>query len=154
MLYRYYFYSKQNNNDNVFLNKLYNITKNLEKDYPSHYNWFYDKFIKELDGIKREIIYCTINDEPIGIVFLKNDKNEKKICTIMVKEEYRKHGIGNMLLKKSFEFLDTITPMITMPDYKEKCFKKIIEKYHWKKTQILDSYYSNNKELVFNGSLC
>ena len=50
-------------------------------------------------------------------------------------------------------FLGTETPFITMPDYKEKCFLKIIEKYNWKKTQEIDSYYSNNKELVFNGFL-
>lgn len=138
---------------NKLLNELYNVTKIIEKDYPNHNNWFFNKFVKELDGIKREIVFCTYNNKVVGVAFLKKDNIEKKICTIMVDDKYRKMGIGSQLLINSFDFLETTKPLISMPDYKEKCFSKIIEKFKWVKTQVIDSYYSSNQELVFNGYL-
>lgn len=145
------YYSK--NKSIELLDRLYKVTEVLEKDYPIHKEWFYNKFVSELDGVKREIIYYEKNNIIYGVVFLKKHDDEKKICTIYVDEKYRKQGVGTKLIKESMKFLDTQTPFITMPDYKEKCFLKIIEKYNWKKTQEIDSYYSSNKELVFNGFL-
>ena len=145
------YYSKHK--DSKLLDRLYSVTNVLEKDYPIHKEWFYNKFVKELDGIKREIIYYEKNNIIYGVVFLKNSEKEKKICTIYVDEKYRNQGVGTRLIKESIKFLGTKTPFITMPDYKEKCFIKIIEKYNWQKTQVIDSYYSKNIELVFNGFL-
>lgn len=135
------------------LDKLYSVTKKLEKDYPMHKEWFYNKFVKELDGKKREIIYYEMDSLIYGVAFLKKTDEEKKICTIYVDEKYRKQGVGNLLIKASMDFLETTKPLISMPDYKEKCFKKIIERYNWEKTQEIDCLYSNNKEIVFNGFL-
>lgn len=145
------YYSK--NIDKNKLDKLYQVTKKLEKDYPNHKDWFYNKFVKELDGKKREIIYYEKDSIICGVIFLKNTSKEKKICTVYVGEEYRNQGIGTQLLLESINFLGTTTPLITMPDYKEKCFKKIINKYNWQKMQEIENCYSNNKELVFNGLL-
>ena len=145
------YYSK--NVDKNKLDKLYQVTKKIEKDYPNHKNWFYDKFVKELDGKKREIIYYEKDSVICGVIFLKNTLEEKKICTVYVSEEYRKHGIGTKLLLESIKFLGTTTPLISMPDYKEECFKNIINKYKWEKKQEIDNCYSNNKEIVFNGFL-
>lgn len=149
------YYSKLSNNDknNELIEQLYNVTKIIEKDYPEHYQWFYNKFIPELDGLKREIIYYEINNIIIGVVFLKKSIEEKKVCTIIVDENYRKLGIGTILLEEAFKFLGTNKPLITMPEYKKQDFEGIILKYEWKEYQVIDSYYSKNKELVFNGYL-
>ena len=71
---KYYEYSKIRDDlkGQQLLEKLYNITKELELDYPNHYHWFHEKFCKELDGEVREIIFCLDNETPIGIIFLKN----------------------------------------------------------------------------------
>lgn len=135
------------------LKELYQITKELEKDYPQHYTWFFKKFISGLNNGTREIIYCEIDNLPVAVVFLKKTQEERKICTIFVKEEYRKYGIGTKLLEHSFNFLQTNKPLISMPIHKEKCFQKLINKYNWEKKQIIESYYSDNIELVFNGIL-
>lgn len=132
---------------------MYEVSKSVEIDYPNHYEWFYNKFIKQLDGIKREIIYCEYNNKPIGIAFLKNTDDEKKICTLIVKKEYQKKGIGTLLLECSFEFLGTRQPLISMPEYKLEAFSKIINKNNWEIFETIDSFYSNNKEFVFNGYL-
>ena len=145
------YYSKKPNTKT--LDKLYQVTSCLEKDYLNHKNWFYNKFSKELDGKRREIIYFEEDSKICGVVFLKNTEEEKKICTLYIKEEYRKQGIGTKLILESIKFLGTTKPLITMPEYKENCFKKIINKYKWEKTQEIENCYSKNKELVFNGML-
>lgn len=145
------YYSK--NENKKLLDKLYQVTSDLEKDYPKHKEWFYKKFAKELDGVKREIIYYENESIIYGVIFLKNTREEKKICTLYVNEKYRKQSVGTRLILESIKFLGTTTPLITMPDYKEKCFKKIIEKYKWEKTQEIENCYSTNNELVFNGLL-
>lgn len=149
------YYSKVANSDknNELIERLYNITRIIEKDYPKHYQWFHDKFIQELDGLKREIIYYEINNIIVGVAFLKKSIEERKVCTIMVDENYRKLGIGTILLEEAFKFLETNKPLITMPEYKKQAFESIILKYKWKECQIIDSYYSKNNELVFNGHL-
>lgn len=152
---KYYEYSKLKNEFKTqqLLEKLYNLTSELEMDYPNHYYWFYEKFCKELDGKKRDIVFCLNNDVPIGVVFLKKSIEEKKICTIYVHKTYRNLGIGTQLLLKSFSFLNTTKPLITMPEYKVKEFDNIIKKYHWKKTERIESCYSEKDEIVFNGIL-
>lgn len=152
---KYYEYSKIRDDlkGQQLLEKLYNVTKELELDYPNHYHWFHEKFCKELDGKVREIIFCLDNETPIGIIFLKNSKDEKKICTIYVEKEYRNIGIGTHLLLKSFTFLNTTKPLITMPEYKVKDFEKIIRNYNWEKTEIIESCYSDKNEIIFNGNL-
>lgn len=152
---KYYEYSKIRDDlkGQQLLEKLYNITKELELDYPNHYHWFHEKFCKELDGEVREIIFCLDNETPIGIIFLKNSKDEKKICTIYVEKEYRNIGIGTHLLLKSFTFFNTTKPLITMPEYKVKDFEKIIRNYNWEKTEIIESCYSDKNEVIFNGNL-
>ena len=149
------YFSRLSDSENkiIKLNELYEVSKKVEFDYPNHYEWFYNKFVKELDGIKREIIYYEINKKPVGVAFLKNTEEEKKICTIIVKEEYQKKGIGTLLLECSFEFLGTRQPLISMPEYKLGVFSKIIEKNNWQIFETIDSLYSNNKEFVFNGYL-
>ena len=152
---KYYEYSRIEDDlkSQQLLEKLYNVTKELEIDYPNHYNWFHEKFCKELDGKAREIIFCLNNNVPIGVVFLKNSKEEKKICTIYVEKTYRNIGIGTQLLLKSFAFLNTTKPLITMPEYKVKEFDNIIRNYNWEKTEIIESCYSDKNEVIFNGNL-
>ena len=152
---KFYEYSKLKDifkNENL-LEQLYNITKEIEKDYPEHYNWFHNKFCKELDGKKREIIFCVMDNLLVAVAFLKKCEKEKKICTIYVDKNYRNLGIGTELLLESFSFLGTTQPLITMPDYKVIEFQKIIKKYNWKKREEIKGYYSNNLEVVYNGYL-
>lgn len=151
-LYYYSRLSEEIKNSGI-LDELYGLTKNIEKDYPKHYSWFHDKFVKELDGKKREIIFYADDNIIYGVAFLKKSENEKKICTIMVNEKFRNKGIGTIILEEAFQFLGTCKPLITMPDYKEICFRKIIDKYKWEQKQSIDSCYSKNKEIIFNGFL-
>lgn len=139
-------YLSQNINDEIIL-KIYDTTKFLEKQYPN-YNYWFEKIKNEIDGINREIVYIEINNEIIGLIILKNTIKEKKICTIFVKEKYRNKGIGNILLKEGFIFLQTTAPLITIPENIVYLFQKIIKKYEWKYSET--TYLYNTPEKIFN----
>lgn len=125
--------------------------------YPGIENWF-NKIIKEIDidNRKRELFLVIVpnkgNIELAGILILKNTENEKKICTIRVIENFRNKGIGTKLFEKSFEYLETKTPLITLPEecYKEE-FKSLLEKYKFKMTnKVIGAYRENKIEYFFN----
>lgn len=128
-------------------NEIYENIKQVKNQYPNFDKWF-GKVLIELDGINREIIF--IKDEEIlkGFIILKNTIEEKKICGIFVKEDYRKNGIGSLLIKEGIKFLNEDKPIITISTKNVEMFKSFIEKYNWVQTSIFYGYYS--PEVIFN----
>ena len=135
--------------------KAYNVTDHICKDYPQFFSWYWEKTVPEVFKRTRDILMATVNEEVAGVIFLKKEGNEKKICTLFVLEEYRKQGIATALLQEAFKYLGTTRPLVSIADYKLDQFSSIIKKYDWKETQILsDSYYNNtSREIVFNGKI-
>lgn len=133
----------------------YNITDHICKDYPKHFEWYWTKEVPRVFNGTGEIIVCTVGSKLAGVAFLKKDDTERKICTIYVQGTFRGKHIASKLLEKSFEYLGTTTPLISVADYKQDMFKHIIAKYKWELTQTLDKGYYNNKysELVYNGTI-
>ena len=144
-------------NEKVFLelvNKIYEITSFLNKSYPNYEKWFYEKQVKGCLNGERNIIFITNDDEIIGIISVKKANEEKKICTLFVKEEYRNKGIGSMLLEESFKFLDTNKPLITIGDNMLPIYEEFINKYKWNFTEKLyDFYVQGINEYCYNGKL-
>ena len=123
--------------------------------YPNFFIWYWSKTIPELLQGKREIFIVLIGYNIVGVAILKKGEDEKKICTLFVVDKYRGNGIGTRLLQKSFKYLGTTQPLISIPEYKLQQFDSIIQKYAWKKTQILDYGHYNclSREIVFNGRI-
>ncbi len=138
-----------------FAQEAYSVTDYICKDYPNHFEWYWTKEIPRVFNGTGEIIICTINDNIAGVTFLKKDELEKKICTFLVVEKYRRKHVATELLEKAFKYLGTTKPLITIADNKFKMFENIIKKYDWKLTQTLSKGYYNNTscELVYNGKL-
>ncbi len=136
---------------------LYDMTDFICEDYPKHKTWFYKKHLPETlqANSGRDILYASDTDGKIlGTSFIKDDEVEKKICTLFVSPDARGLGVGTALVEKSMEILDTTKPMITIADYKLPMFEKLISKYDWKQTQIVEGLYNEkSKELVYNGYL-
>lgn len=137
------------------ISRAYTITDPICVDYPKHFTWYWNKTIPAVFAGTREVIVAVVDKKIAGTVFLKNEDGEKKICTILVLDQYRKRGIAKRLLEASFEFLGTTKPLISIADKKLDMFSGIIEKYGWEKTQVLsDGYYNDNsREIVFNGTI-
>ena len=141
---------------------IYNNLIDLEKIYPNFDKWFHDKVVRNIENKKnknREIIFSITGGnknkyEISGIAILKNDQNEKKICTFRVHENYRNMGIGTKLFEESFDYLGTNTPIITISEKNLDQFEYHIDKYNFLLVQELNGYYSNGvTEYVFNGEL-
>lgn len=122
------------------IDEIYELTKEIGNTYSDYKEWFYNKQTKEEN---RKTIYLKTN-EIIGVVNLK--KEENKLCTIYLKEEYRNIGISNILLEEAFKYLDTTKPYLTCNKNNLKYLNNIIKKYNWKKTGIINNEIEFNKE--------
>ncbi len=134
-------YLISSNLNEKIINEIYELTKEIGNTYPDYKEWFYNKQTKEEN---RKTIYLKTNNEIIGVVNLK--KEENKLCTIYLKEEYRNHGISNILLEEAFKYLDTTKPYLTCNKNNLKYLNNIIKKYNWKKTGIINNEIEFNKE--------
>lgn len=122
--------------------------------YPDILNWYFNIFVPEFIDGTRNILICHIDNKVAGIALLKNDFNEKKICTFRVKYDYRSNGIGKTLFKKCLEILDTDKPVFTIPAERLCYFSDILKYYSFRLEQVVQNYYrDNSKEYVFNGNL-
>ena len=131
--------------------KLYNITSEIEKTYPSHKNWFYVNFIGNLlknnSGL---IIYAknSENEEISGVAFI--NKEICKLCTLFVNPKYRKMGIATKLLQISEKALCK-KPIVTVSEINYPQLKKIFDKNKYILTYKVIGYYQPDKvELCFN----
>lgn len=122
------------------IDEIYELTKEIGNTYSDYKEWFYNKQTKEEN---RKTIYLKTN-EIIGVVNLK--KEENKLCTIYLKEEYRNIGISNILIEEAFKYLDTTKPYLTCNKNNLKYLNNIIKKYNWKKTGIINNEIEFNKE--------
>lgn len=133
----------------------YSLTSDIVRDYPQHFEHYWSKYVPGVIEGTREIIAEYCGSVISGIIILKNESGECKICTLLVRDEYRHMGIGTRLLEEGFKWLGTSRPLITLADFKLEQFSSIIAKYHWQITDMLELGYYNNhsRELVFNGPI-
>jgi hypothetical protein len=133
--------------------KIYDMTDFISADYPKHKSWFYQKHLPGVltPNSGREIILASENGKMLGTAFTKNDKEEKKICTIFVDEIARGTGVTTGICEEVFKVLGTTRPLITIADYKIGMFNGIIKKYGWEQTRSVKGLYNDrHEELFFN----
>lgn len=133
--------------------KFYEITFFLNDSYPGYKDWFSKQIIGCFKN-ERTILYTKDSDKITGLIFLKKDNKESKICTLYVLPEYRNMDIATKLIEASFKYLETSKPLATVNSSKFKMFAKIIDKYGWKITEeINDIYNEGETEIVLNGKV-
>ncbi len=126
----------------IYLQTTYN-----NDQYPEYLKWFYTVNLPRIFKEEGDIIFYLDGLEVVSLSTLKNS-DEKKICTLLVNEDYRKKGYSKQILEDSFEYLQTETPLITIPTKRLEEFDKIIDAYHWSESSRTDEYYS--EEVIFN----
>ena len=134
---------------------IYKITEFIHNDYQKYKTWYFCKQLPRVFTPNGDILFAKSNDGNIvGMACLKKVKEEKKICTLYVLEEYRNQHLGTRLVDASIGFLGTTKPFITFADYKLPMFQPIIDKYGWELTEVVEGLYNDKtKELCFNGRL-
>ncbi len=129
------------------------VTLPIKDDYPEYKDWFLNKQVKGIN-VDRDIIFAMYNDEIVGVSNIKGNNTEKKICTLYIKDCFRKNSIGSNLINLSCEELETNKPLITISSNKIYDYRKIIIKNQWELSDELNNFYKeNSNEYVFNGRL-
>ena len=140
--------SLKNKNFSKAVSEIYLLTDYNHLQYPDYYKWFYTKSIPRIFTKTGDIIFYLNGFDIIGLTILKKTEEEKKICTFLINEEYRKKGYSKQLMEDSFTYLETDKPIITIPKIRLEEFSKIITAYDFKETSKTNDYFS--EEVIFN----
>ena len=138
-------------------NIFYNFIKEKKLLYPKFEEWFNKILIENYNfPNKREIFICINKEKKLlinicVIMILKKYKEEKKIYTLYVLENFRNKKIGSQMIKKSFEYLGTNKPFITIPEEEYLNFKPLLNKFNFIETKRIKGYYRKDKiEYFYN----
>ena len=135
-------------NKNKAIEEVLKLTMFNTLQYPEYLKWYYTKAIPRLFNNTGEIVIELDNFFIKGLSVLKKTENETKLCTLYVDDMYRNNGLGESLLAKSFDILETSKPKLTIPEHNLKQFSHFIDIYDWKSTEIINDY--NSTEIIFN----
>lgn len=139
----------------LYRKQIKNFTRMLAVEYFGFSRWF-DRLFTTDDQLvsDREILLCEDHLQLAGIAILKKTADERKICTLRVDKKFRKQGIGQELIERSFTWLDDEKPLITVHRLKEPQFRQLFLKYDFKLEQENRGYYRIfSTELAYNGVL-
>ncbi len=134
---------------------IYNKIENLLNIYPDIKEWYEEKIKKALNkkDPTREVLVVLDKEELniVGIAILKKTKEENKICTIRVKEEYLHQGIGTQLFEEAFKYLEDTKPLITISEDNIEAFRPILKKFDFKLVEKIKGLYVPGKiEYIYN----
>lgn len=153
---RYFLYSSLSQElKKIYCNEIYRFLGRLKFEYHGFHSWYKNLFEKSFDlKCNREIILCEDQLRIAGVAIVKNEFEERKICTLRVAGEYQRQGIGHNLVEMCMAQLNTEKPMITLHKNKYNQFEKLLCYYNFELEQTQRHYYSIfSTELVFNGLL-
>ena len=88
----------------------------LRQCYPEFNDWYNTKVVPKLKTGTRKVFLATHDLEFSGALILKDDGNEKKVCTLFVNPKNRFRHIGSDFLRIASEELETYKLPITISD--------------------------------------
>lgn len=136
----------------MYYNYIYLFLMEANMQYPAFSVWYGNLFTDDLKlKPEREIIVCEKEYEIAGVTILKSTKEEAKICTMYVAEQYRHNGLGRRLMELSLEWLKNDKPVITLDKSKEPDFAGILKHFGFVLQEENCGLYNPGKvELIYN----
>ena len=127
----------------------------LRNEYPGFHRWFNTTVKAGLPSGRRQIwIAISPKGEMAGVLILKKQPEEKKICTLYVCEQFRNQGIGTLLMNTALQNIGTDTPLATVSSNHIKEYSRLLKKFQFQPNRIYKDYYrSGVSEISFNGEL-
>ena len=139
--------------DYNLISNIYHEISLLQDSYPNFSIWF-AKVVGQLNSNTRKMYVALDHKTIAGVLILKRDNEESKICTLRVSEHYRGLGIGSRLMSIAFTVLQTNKPLITVSGLHIDEFSDILCKYRFELYQKYANYYGTGDcEYAFNGAL-
>ncbi|SHH35040.1 GNAT family N-acetyltransferase [Desulfosporosinus lacus] len=137
-----------------YIVSIYNELKGLNGIYPGFNNWYFNSVVNGLNLNSRSIVLKINGSNIMALAILKDTIEEKKICTLFVKNKFKGLGIGRDLMSQCLYTLDYPKPIITISANRMKEFKTLIKEFDFKLFEEYKSYYVNGlDEYSFNGLL-
>jgi len=131
---------------------VFNDLQDLSGIYPEFNQWYYETVTPEI-GKTREILLAMSPEIIAGIAILKRAE-EKKICTLRVRDGFSGRGIGQRLFDESFKYLEDMFPTFTVSSTQHKLFLPLIENNNFKLVETLPDYYIKGAtEFVYNHNI-
>lgn len=88
----------------MYYNCIYLFLMEVNIQHPEFSAWYSSLFTDDLRlKPEYEIVICEKEYEIAGVTILKSTKEEAKICTVYVAEQYRHNGLGRRLMELSIE---------------------------------------------------
>ena len=92
---------------------VFEMTQTITQTYPNYSCWYHQTFLREKKKGKRALIMAEEKGKLVGVALVKNTSEEKKLCTLFVRPENRRQGIGQKLLAKTIQELGQ-KPLISL----------------------------------------
>ncbi|MFK4132412.1 GNAT family N-acetyltransferase [Pseudomonas luteola] len=122
----------------------------LADTYPDIQEWLYLKVIPDLTTGKRVVLSVADNEEIMAFSVLKDNKTEKKICTLYVLESFRLRGVGSLLIHESVKYLGHKNIHLSVSEDNYESIKSLLEKHGFNKVkEVRDEYCMGITELHF-----
>lgn len=134
-------------NETGLYEMVYAFLQDISVNYPKFNQWFFNTVSKEIKSAnpERDILVMLDGAFIVSVMILKNSKEEKKLCTIKVHEEYRKQNIATNMFEKSFIELETLFPQFTISEINFPNFDSIIKHFNFKVSYKQNSVYNIGK---------
>lgn len=134
----------------VYFKSIRKFLSDLTCNYPHFEEWLEHVFVMT-ETMERTIVVCEYDKQIVGLVILKDTVDEKKICTIRVAEEYRRHGIGTYLINEARKILHEDYPLVTVSDAHIGVFRKFLNRFGFRQeSQVKSVYQYGHDEYYFN----
>lgn len=126
----------------------------LDDDYPNFVGWLNHTVLTGLATGQRSFLYATYKGRPAGVAILKRTPHESKICTLKVAASLHRQSIGSELMRKSFSYLGTQLPLITVSTRKIDQLAPLLERFSFVHTDTIpNAYVFGQEELIFNSNV-
>ena len=139
--------------DHEIISNVFREINVLRNNYPNFNLWF-SKVVRQLQSNNRKMYVALDSKKIAGVLILKHDKEESKICTLRVSTNYRGLGIGSFFMNIAISEFKTDKPFITVSGVHKDDFSGIFAKYGFEDpTEYPDYYYNGDCEYAYNGIL-
>ena len=123
----------------------------FKRYYPGFDDWYCSKVLPGI-GSSRRVLKAVSGRRLAGICILKDDGDEKKICSLRVDVNHRRQGVGTALIAASIELLNDERPLITAPQEVMPSLAPLLKRFGFEATaECRGLYRKNASEFIFNG---
>lgn len=139
--------------DNIIIEEMkLKDLRNIKNDLTSEFDdfWNFNILKEELQNENSKYIVAKINDEVVGFAGIKIIIDEADIMNIVVKNNFRKKGIGFLLLQQLIDLSKTLNITSISLEVNEKNIAAIslYKKFNFKEIGIRKKYYNNNNAIL------